>query len=319
VKPVLLIGYKRTQEFGNLLKSVLDSGATKIYVALDGIESEQKFQMAKIFDKIINESRIEYPESQILVWARERNLGSALSVISGIDWAFESENELIILEDDLIISPLLLEYFEKCLDQMKENPLVHMISGTNPFSKFKGCTSNGYANFPLVWGWATNSHGWSVLRRAILEERTSIPRNLSRSTRQFLKVGKIRSQSMLIDAWDVPLSASMASVDLRCFVPKWNLVSNVGTGDLATHTKENSWPLNLEIDTIDPTQFSEINIESKTLVNYNKQIITMIYGVRFRNNFSVVKFIIQSFFSGIKPDTSKLRRELDKIILPGKM
>jgi hypothetical protein len=319
VKPVLLIGYKRTQEFANLLKSVLDSGAIRIYVALDGIESEQKFQTMKIFDKIINQSRIEYPESQILVWARERNLGSALSVISGIDWAFESENELIILEDDLIISPLLLEYFEKCLDQMKENPLVHMISGTNPFSKFKNCTSNGYANFPLVWGWATNSHGWSELRRAILEERTSIPRNFSRSTRQFLKVGKIRSQSMLIDAWDVPLSASMASVDLRCFVPKWNLVSNVGTGELATHTKENSWPLNLEIDTVDSTQFSEINIKSKTLVNYNKHIIEMIYGVRFRNNFSVVKFIFQALFSRIKPDTSKLRRELDKIILPRMM
>ena len=318
MKPILIIGYKRLTEFENLIFSVIECQPERIYVALDFVDEDLSGFYRESFREIITRAKLASPRIEINVWQRDRNLGSALSVMSAIDWAFKSEDELIILEDDLIISPLLIEYFDKCLDQLNYSQDVFMISGTNPFSTITQASEYGIAHYPLVWGWATNREKWIQIRYGILESSAFTNRRVNRRTRNFLETGRIRAQSMKIDAWDVPLSAYMAATGKKCFIPKWNLVSNIGSGVNATHTLANQWPLNLKIDTISDEALLGVSLTSGEQFDYSSFIESYIYKIRARNYLSLIRLRVNNFVSRDKLNTRTLANHLEKIVPPAK-
>ena len=318
MKPVLIIGYKRVLEFNKLLNSVLEGETKKVLVALDCVAGDTFFVYRSQFRKIIATARKQYPEVEIMVWERNSNLGSAVSVVSAIDWAFRSEKELIILEDDLVISPLLLKYFSKGLDLLSASDDYLMLSGTNPFSGRYHSKLSGGANYPIVWGWATNLEKWAEIRIGILRSHKINRRKLKSSTFSFLETGRIRAQSMAIDAWDVPLSAYMATTGKKCFIPKWNLVSNVGSGADATHTKKNDWPLNLVIDDISELDLLELNLNHPEILDYSSWVERWIYGIKVRNVLTFILLGFQRLLIRKLFDTTRLETALAKVEFPTK-
>ena len=79
-----------------------EGGIKKIYAAIDGPKIGQ--EGSDLIESTLKKVCAKY-DLQLLIWRRKTNLGLAASVISGIDWFFNLEDEGIIVEDDLVFSP----------------------------------------------------------------------------------------------------------------------------------------------------------------------------------------------------------------------
>jgi hypothetical protein len=309
--PVLIVGYRRVEELKLLALECLKQDCSHLYIAIDGAKEGQRSLRAD-FEEVYRNLMLLYPEKEISIWMRDHNLGSAASVITAIDWAFQNEEYLAIIEDDLVISPHLINYWSTNIGKVSGNRL--MITGTNAFSQFSVSKSTAITHFPVVWGWATTREQWRLMREGIFSKKLEFPRELNLSLRGFLITGRKRALRGLIDAWDVPLSAWMFAGKYECLMPSVNLVSNIGFGEEATHTVSDSWPLNLEIEAL--SSLEESWDESKQCRNFDHEMMEMVLGIKPKHAFSKIVDGISTRLKSTNNGLVSLEEKVDSLAIP---
>jgi len=307
--PVLIVGYKRVEELSNLLRATLESGVRRIYVAVDAIDSEIGSEATHKIETQIHQIATDFPDAQIRTWIRERNLGSGLSVMTAIEWAFQFEDSLVILEDDLEISTDLFSYFVSQLQYIDRDPKVLMSSGSNVFRGKSSKVLSGYSNYPVVWGWVTTKEKWQVIRNGIFTQHLIFKSPLPLTVKIFLETGRIRALSGLIDAWDVPLAAFMKANDCKCLIPSRNLVSNIGFDRNATHTTSNVWPLGVGLEEID------LNTANYSYC-FDKDMESLVFKIRWWHLFSKLKLRIFAAFKPAVIEASQMNENFLRILIP---
>jgi hypothetical protein len=257
---VLIICFKRSDNVRKLLTSICEQGVTKVYLAIDGPRDSG----TSIGDLIESESR-EIAKRFCVdfhIWKRETNLGPAVSVITAIDWFFSFEKAGIILEDDLVISNDLLQYFEVMLDRFESNQDVMMLSGTQ-FVNSKDLEEFRWTSYPVIWGWASWSDRWDLYRERISLLNRSKIKGTSKEKR-FWKTGLRRCSSGIQDAWDIPLAVSQLASQKKTILPPVNLISNHGADEFAGNTVVDAWPLGMEIGQL-PKDYLYLKLDVKNL------------------------------------------------------
>jgi hypothetical protein len=257
---VLIICFKRSDNVRKLLTSICEQGVTKVYLAIDGPRDSG----TSIGDLIESESR-EIAKRYCVdfhIWKRETNLGPAVSVITAIDWFFSFEKAGIILEDDLVISNDLLQYFEVMLDRFESNQDVMMLSGTQ-FVNSKDLEEFRWTSYPVIWGWASWSDRWDLYRERISLLNRSKIKGTSKEKR-FWKTGLRRCSSGIQDAWDIPLAVSQLASQKKTILPPVNLISNHGADEFAGNTVVDAWPLGMEIGQL-PKNYLYLKLDVKNL------------------------------------------------------
>jgi len=257
---VLIICFKRSDNVRKLLTSICEQGVTKVYLAIDGPGDSG----TSIGDLIESESReiVRRYCVDFHIWKRETNLGPAVSVITAIDWFFSFEKAGIILEDDLVISNDLLQYFEVMLDRFEPNQDVMMLSGTQ-FVNSKDLEEFRWTSYPVIWGWASWSDRWDLYRDRISLLNRSKIKGTSKEKR-FWKTGLRRCSSGIQDAWDIPLAVSQLAAQKKTILPPVNLISNHGADEFAGNTVVDAWPLGMEIGQL-PKNYLHFKLDVKNL------------------------------------------------------
>jgi hypothetical protein len=257
---VLIICFKRSDNVRKLLTSICEQGVTKVYLAIDGPRDSD----TSIGDLIESESR-EIAKRFGLdfhIWKRESNLGPAVSVITAIDWFFSSEKAGVILEDDLVISSDLLQYFDFMLDRFESNQNVMMLSGTQ-FVNSEELEEFRWTSYPVIWGWASWSDRWDMYRdRIAILNRSKIKG--TNKERRYWKTGLRRCSSGIQDAWDIPLAVSQLASEKKTILPPVNLISNQGADKFAGNTVIDAWPLSMEIFQL-PNNYPDFKFDVKNL------------------------------------------------------
>ena len=305
--PVLIVGYKRVDEIDVLIRKSIEFGAVRLYVAIDLVSGQ-----SEIMDSVkerVNKIKQEFPVKEITTWYRDSNLGSALSVISAIDWVFQFEESLAVIEDDLEISESLLQFLDSRVAILRSDPRILMVSGCNPFREIFKEKTAGYSHYPVVWGWATTRDKWLLIKTGILSSDFSYGRGLDLRVKNFLETGRLRAQSRLIDAWDVPLSGFMRGLGYKCLIPGANLVSNLGFDKHATHTTTKVWPLGSPLEKMSgiPEDYTE---------DYDKLMESLIFKIKWYHTFSKLRIKLLSVLNLEKLDTKLLRQALLEIPIP---
>ena len=93
---------------------------------------------------------------------REANLGLARNIVTGVTDLCDRYGRVIVLEDDLAISPDFIEFMLQALDRYENVEGVYQVSG---FMFPTALASDADAIFlPLVttWGWATWKRAWQA-------------------------------------------------------------------------------------------------------------------------------------------------------------
>jgi hypothetical protein len=180
----------------------------------------------------------------ITVWFRKQNYGLAASMLTAINWFFNAEEAGYILEDDLAISKSFFTWGSYLLEQAKENDQVWLISGNNYESK----SAIRKSNYPLIWGWCTTEKKWTEMLEALLSKDLNFSHDLPLKLRIYWSLNYKKAAVGKIDSWAMLLASSMRSRNKICMLPPANLVSNLGSDLIATHTSRNIWPIRTPIN-----------------------------------------------------------------------
>lgn len=240
--PIALFVYKRPEHTRKTIESLIRNREfidSSFYVFCDGprssldIESIQKTRAVVKSFKINNITLIE----------QSKNLGLAKSIIAGVTDICNRFDRVIVLEDDLVVSPFFLEYMNQALDKYECNPEVMQISGHMFPVKLDLREDDAlFLPFATSWGWATWNNCWkqfdvamssSVLQNLKTDKYLANKFNLDGSYPYF----KILNKHFLreVDSWAIVWYSSIFMLEGLVLYPSQTLVKNIGLDGSGEH------------------------------------------------------------------------------------
>lgn len=242
--PVAFLIFNRPQHTARVWEAIKQLAPRRLLIVGDGArvgragEAELVAQTRKVVSEVTWNCEVSTNFS-------EQNLGCKRRVSSGLKWIFETVEEAIILEDDCLPAPSFFRFCDELLERYRSDQRIGMISGDNFLSgRARSETSYYFTRHTHIWGWASWRRAmahydpelkkWPEVRAAgwlydILGRNEDFVRYW---TDQFDRV-----YNGEIDTWDYQLTLSLWLAGCVNIQPNTNLISNIGFGPEATHTK----------------------------------------------------------------------------------
>ena len=259
--PILLIIFNRPEPTKRVFEAIKKAKPAKLLIVADGPRANRagEREACKVTRAVVE--AIDWP-CEVLKNYSDHNLGCKIRVSSGIGWAFEQSEELIILEDDCLPSESFFLFAEQCLEKYRNQQEVGLISGTNLVpSRFLPTNGISYrlSKYPHIWGWASWRRAWenysveiNDLPLTLKQFKEQFPCSISNHDYWFNIFTDV-SQGK-IDTWDYQLFYCFWKNKLISISPNVNLIENIGFGTEATHTvgdrpswlqpaQELTWPI----------------------------------------------------------------------------
>lgn len=237
--PIALFTYNRPDHTRQTVESLQRNeraDTSELYVFSDGPRSEaDKAKVRALREYIGSISGF----SKVTVIERDKNLGLAQSIISGVSEIVDRHGRIIVLEDDLVTSHWFLRYMNEALDfYMNEEQVISVHGYMYPvrpklpetfFMKGADC-----------WGWATWKRGWDLFEpdgQKLLDELRA-----RKLTHRFDFDGSywytrtLEEQVKGVnDSWAIRWHASAFLKEKLTLYPGRSLVRNIGIDDSGTH------------------------------------------------------------------------------------
>ena len=246
---ILIFGYNRPEMLENQIRFAIGT-KLNVYVKLDG-PKENSFEANKQCSSVIEKykSRIkDYSISSI-------NKGCNLAVTEGITWAFEHEEALIILEDDVVVDHTFLTFACTMLNFYELDKNIGGISAMNVVpQKYTADSFFDYRAtcFTSSWGWATWKDRWDShlqISDVFPKWGWDFPTNFWTPIRKSIwKSFFAKTKDGIYDAWDFRWQHSNWVNQRLTIIPNMNLGLNLGFGPQATHTHATIKPAWLPIE-----------------------------------------------------------------------
>ena len=243
--PVLLLVFNRLETTKRVFDAIRRAEPPRLYIACDGPRAlnEDDAKNVAAVRTFVSES-VDW-KCDVKTLFRDVNLGCKYAVSSAITWFYENEDEGIVLEDDCLPSQSFFWFCEELLERYKYDMRIWHISGDN----FQGNTHRGsgsyyFSRYNHVWGWATWADRWSEYDVEMssfgqFERENLISSIFERKEAQKYWLSKFRGvYSNEIDTWDYQWTYTVLCNGGLSVLPNKNLVSNIGFGVEATHTKD---------------------------------------------------------------------------------
>ncbi|WP_121357506.1 glycosyltransferase family protein [Flavisolibacter nicotianae] len=242
--PIVLFAYNRPWHTEQTLRSLSENhlaGESELIVYIDGPKpgatTEQQTKIESVYRLVQAQTWCK----RLTVHRAEANKGLANSVIHGVTETLRLYDRLIVLEDDMILSPYFLQYMNEGLAKYEHTEEVISIHGY--------CVPNNYSQ-PVFflrgadcWGWATWRRGWQLFN----PDAAQLLRELKdrKLTYDFDLLGSYAYTNMLrlqnegkVDSWAIRWYASAYLQDKLTLYPSRSLVRNIGGDGSGTHVKD---------------------------------------------------------------------------------
>jgi hypothetical protein len=164
ISPIAIFAYKRPAHTLRLLNSLKKNELiekTEIYVFCDGIKDHHDEEEVAAVKQVrhICES-IDFCKKANLNFS-DKNKGLASSIIEGISKVLAENDRIIVLEDDLELSPMFLKYMNSALDLYQDEEKVFQVSGYwYPIPGSDQLPSTFFSKLTSCWGWGTWARAW---------------------------------------------------------------------------------------------------------------------------------------------------------------
>ena len=247
IAPVVLLGYARPEFTARVVEQIRRAQPAKLFLVMDGPRSNKPGDVDNVRRTREIAEQVDWGCEVTRIYS-DVNLGLKKRVSSGLTEVFSKVPEAIILEDDCLPDPSFFRYATELLERYGENPRVGVISGS---SRLRGKRVSPYSyDFSAdvrIWGWATWARTWNPFVEAgdldavwspddVEAVVSSLPAGARRSS-----VRTMMSSAADLDSWAMPFVVHCLRRGYANPVPANNLVSNIGFGELSTHTKFESY------------------------------------------------------------------------------
>jgi len=238
--PIVLFAYNRADHLANTVRALSrcsEWAQTTVIVYSDGPRSDQDAHPVASVRRQLR--GMNHPQFEII--ARPRNFGLSRSIVSGVTEVCARFGRVIVVEDDLVVSPLFLRYMNEALEAYAGRHDIFQVSGHMfDVSQFENKEDAVLLPIITTWGWATwqrawqffepSAVGWERLRWDRRERRRF---NLDNAYNYYLMLE--RQMRGMGDSWGIRWYWSVFSRNgLTCYPPR-SLVRNSGMDGSGTH------------------------------------------------------------------------------------
>lgn len=235
-----------------------------VYIYSDGAKNANSIEAVNKVRAIIAEP---WQFNNIKIIERERNLGLAQNVISGVTEVISKNGKVIVLEDDLQISKVGLRYFNDALDVYEKEEKVMEISGyMYPVKDAAKLPETFFFRVANSWGWATWERAWKKYNPNIDEliadfDKEKIKRFSIDHTENFWKQVK-EYKAGKINSWAIRWYLTLFNNNGLALYPRQSMIQNMGTDGSGTHSDADTM-YHVELATQAATYFPQEIEENK--------------------------------------------------------
>ena len=303
--PICIFVYKRRDTFEKVVESLLrnpECSVSSLYIFSDAAKGEKD---RRAVEDVRNFARHIEGFASVTLVERPSNQGLAKSIISGVTEVLQTHGEIIVLEDDLVVSDNFLAYMNQCLDKYRTNSKIWSVSG---YSSEKisalSCESDVFFG-PRAssWGWATWMDRWQRVDWAVSDfhklDDAKTRHDFNRGGSDLVTMLK-RQRTGSIDSWAIRFCFYQFLNNALDVVPHYSKVINLGFEESATNTSGMEGRFYTELDSSGRRKF-----DLPDVVNRDKE-----FEEAFRAPFGIkvrLKYRLRGLFNGL------LSRSISKI------
>lgn len=275
--PIILFVYNRpehTKKTIDALKLNQLASDSSIFIFSDGNKNEND---RKAVEEVRNYIATISGFKDVKITLRDKNLGLADSVISGVTEVIQKFGKAIVLEDDIVTSPYFLKFMNEALDFYEKDKRIYSISGYNfPIKIPKSYQHKIYISpRPSSWGWATWKDRWAKVDWIIsdydqfLSNKKEIKKfNLGGDdlTRMLKK-----QMSGKINSWAIRWTYAHYKGKGYCLFPLKSFAKNIGADRSGVHTrKTNKFKVDVYEEEYRDFLWENPEVDEKVVKNFQK-------------------------------------------------
>ena len=285
--PIVLFVYNRPWHMRQTIEALQKNElaeVSELFIFSDGPKSEaDKEKVLEVREYI---KTIPGFKSVTLI-KRERNIGLAQSIITGVTDVINRYGRIIVLEDDMVTSPYFLKFMNEALEFYKDAEKVVCVHGYIYPIEAK-LPETFFLRGADCWGWATWKRGWDLFDQdgfKLLNEikKRKLQKEFDINRAYFytkMLENKIRGRN---NSWAVLWRASTFLKEKLTLHPEKSLVHNIGNDNTGTHcrvsnifdTEISSKPISVAEIPLEESSFVFQEIE-KYLKSKNLSFVTLI-------------------------------------------
>lgn len=255
VTPIALFTYNRAEHTARVLNSLancarLDECAVHIYC--DAPKHEEHAAGVEASRHVVHEHA---PKFKATVIERDTNFGLARSIVEGVKDLCDRYGRVIVLEDDLVLSPSFIDYMLQALDRYADEKNVYQISGYMfPLSQPQE-TDAFFLSLITTWGWATWSRAWQIFD---WDASDALEQLKDASVRRRFDLQNSYPYSVMLEnqlngrgqSWGILFWWHVFKANGLALHPRQSLVWNGGFDNTGTNCGDQSWSIETGADVV---------------------------------------------------------------------
>src|SRR5436190_4796402 len=261
--PVILFTYNRPNHIKRNIESLLknkEAGQSDLFVFSDAPKKEEdKLKVEQVREYLSTITQFQ----SVTIVKREFNYGLGKNIIDGVTEIVATYGKVIVLEDDLVVSPYFLEYMNEGLELYENDDSVISIHGYVYPVKEK-LPETFFLKGADCLGWGTWKRGWDIfepdgnlLLKKILESDQANAFDYNNAY-PFTQMLKDQSEGKN-NSWAVRWYASAFLNDKYTLYPSKSLVYHAGGDGSGTNT---GYDTQLDVTlSKKPIKLNKINVE----------------------------------------------------------
>ena len=241
--PVYIIFFNRPDTLEKVFESVKEARPSKLFLVADGPRDERADDVQKIEEckKVVE--NIDW-ECEVHRNYSDVNLGCGKRMYTGISWAFEYVDRLIIIEDDCVLSQDFYPFCEELLERYKDDERIFKINAMNHLGVYDKTPNSYFFADGGCCGWATWRRAWKNVdyEMGFYEDKYSLNclEKKYKHSASAIKACGIRLEAYKngakLSSWTNQMGISFRLQGQVAIVPKGNMITNIGLGNDSTHS-----------------------------------------------------------------------------------
>ena len=201
------------------------------------------------------------------------NKGLADSITQGVTQVVNEHGKIIVLEDDILVSPTFLNYMNDALNYYQNSKRVWHITGWNYPIELETKSDVYFYRLMQCWGWATWKDRWAHFEKDVDATLASFDKPMRKSfnidgyDRLWNQVAANKRGK--INTWAIFWYVTIFKQDGLCLCPSLSYVRNIGHGD-GEHCKDFNRIDNTVLNFKYSLTFSDDFSEDKGIINQIK-------------------------------------------------
>jgi len=277
--PVALFVYNRPEHTRKVLRALIKNklfDESEIFIFSDGPKIDDDNIKISEVRKIIKSHNLK----NVNVIEHSSNLGLSKSIVQGVNKIINDYGEIIVIEDDILVSQFFLANLNNALTTYKDEEKVIAISGyTFPHTEI--LPEFFFITFPAVWGWATWKRRWDLFQSDsnsllnTLNMNNLLDKHDHKKSFPYKRMLEDNAKG-IIDSWGIRWYSSGVVAEKYTMMFNESQVENIGhdnSGYHSANTEVHKVSLSDKSYKIDLVGISENELVNRQLKNYLHKVL----------------------------------------------